>query len=195
MNKTPNYQLSQWELTDPVRMDDFNADNAKIDGELTLLREHLFSLAYYAGLLALRHQTQGNPITPQFPILTCSFHPNENITHEGDVSISNNLATLSGANAAGSILIRRSSFVSFHLKGKAARLWVHTSGTGTVTPYLNGVEMPKRKDFPVASPSISNGWCYVYALDTPYTEDVNLKLEMKCTSGSLKVGDIIMAQL
>ena len=34
MNKTANYQLSQWEKADKVLMDDFNADNAKIDAAL-----------------------------------------------------------------------------------------------------------------------------------------------------------------
>ena len=33
-NHTTNYQLSQWEHTDRVLMDDFNADNTKIDGAL-----------------------------------------------------------------------------------------------------------------------------------------------------------------
>ena len=33
-NQTQNYGLSQWELTDDVRMEDFNADNAKIDAAL-----------------------------------------------------------------------------------------------------------------------------------------------------------------
>ena len=30
-NHTPNYSLSQWERSDKVQMDDFNADNARID--------------------------------------------------------------------------------------------------------------------------------------------------------------------
>ncbi len=34
MNKTRNYQLNQWELHDRVMMQDFNADNAKIDAAL-----------------------------------------------------------------------------------------------------------------------------------------------------------------
>ena len=33
-NQTPNYQLSQWERSDKVQMEDFNADNAKIDAAL-----------------------------------------------------------------------------------------------------------------------------------------------------------------
>ena len=34
MNHTQNYQLSQWEKSDKVLMDDFNADNAAIDAAL-----------------------------------------------------------------------------------------------------------------------------------------------------------------
>lgn len=35
MNKTPNYDLNQWEQTDRILMEDFNADNAKIDTALS----------------------------------------------------------------------------------------------------------------------------------------------------------------
>ena len=34
MNKTPNYQLNQWEKSDRIQMEDFNADNAKIEAVL-----------------------------------------------------------------------------------------------------------------------------------------------------------------
>ena len=34
MKKTTNYQLNQWAKTDRIMMDDFNADNAKIDAAL-----------------------------------------------------------------------------------------------------------------------------------------------------------------
>ena len=34
MKKTTNYQLNQWEKTDRIMMDDFNADNAKLDETL-----------------------------------------------------------------------------------------------------------------------------------------------------------------
>ena len=33
-NHTTNYQLNQWAKPDRVMMDDFNADNAKIDAAL-----------------------------------------------------------------------------------------------------------------------------------------------------------------
>jgi len=35
--QTEHYKLNQWELTDDVRMEDFNADNAKIDAALGAL--------------------------------------------------------------------------------------------------------------------------------------------------------------
>jgi len=48
-NKTPNYQLSQWITTDPVRMSDFNADHSKIDAALadheTQLTQHTAAIA------------------------------------------------------------------------------------------------------------------------------------------------------
>lgn len=34
MNKTPNYQLNQWEAADKVQRTDFNADNATIDAAI-----------------------------------------------------------------------------------------------------------------------------------------------------------------
>ena len=34
MNKTENYQLSQWELADRIQMEDFNGDNEKVDAAL-----------------------------------------------------------------------------------------------------------------------------------------------------------------
>jgi len=37
-NKTENFDLNQWVGTDPVLMEDFNADNAKIDAALAQLK-------------------------------------------------------------------------------------------------------------------------------------------------------------
>ena len=37
MNQTNNYQLNQWEKSDRIQMEDFNADNAKVDSALTEL--------------------------------------------------------------------------------------------------------------------------------------------------------------
>ena len=37
MQKTSNYNLNQWEATDPIRREDFNADNAAIDMALAAM--------------------------------------------------------------------------------------------------------------------------------------------------------------
>ena len=39
MNKTPNYQLNQWDKNDRIQMEDFNADNTKLDSALKALSE------------------------------------------------------------------------------------------------------------------------------------------------------------
>lgn len=44
MQQTEQYQLNQWELADRVRMEDFNADNAKLETALTGLQTSLSGL-------------------------------------------------------------------------------------------------------------------------------------------------------
>ena len=41
MAETGNYQLKQWEKTDRIQMEDFNADNAKTDQALAGLAEQI----------------------------------------------------------------------------------------------------------------------------------------------------------
>ena len=52
-NHTPNYQLSQWERDDRVLMDDFNADNAKIDAALGTLAGQVSGKADASALAAV----------------------------------------------------------------------------------------------------------------------------------------------
>jgi len=194
MDVTKNCQLTQWALTDRIRMDDFNSDNLKLDAELALLREHVFSLAYYAGLQILVNQIAGAYSSPQFPILTCALNSDDQYALEGGVTVSNHVATLTGSGASGSLTIHRGVFNTFGLSGRAARLWVHVNGWGTVTPYLNGAEMRKVRRFTFHAPTHVFDDCLVFSLDAPYSEDVTLRLEAE-TSKSLSFGDIIMAQL
>ena len=44
-NQTTNYQLNQWEPTDPVLRTDFNADNAKIETALASLEARVSVLS------------------------------------------------------------------------------------------------------------------------------------------------------
>ena len=50
MRETSNYKLSQWEKTDRIEMEDFNADNSKVDAALAGLAEQLASKASQADL-------------------------------------------------------------------------------------------------------------------------------------------------
>ena len=46
MTKTTNYQLNQWAKSDRVMMDDFNADNAKIDAALAARNCRFYTSTY-----------------------------------------------------------------------------------------------------------------------------------------------------
>ena len=57
-NHTANYNLNQWQATDPVLHTDFNEDNSKLDAALTALnataQQHTAQLAQQAAELAVR---------------------------------------------------------------------------------------------------------------------------------------------
>ena len=48
MKKTAQFGLNQWEMSDRIQMDDFNADNAKIEAALAA-RNYRFYTASYTG--------------------------------------------------------------------------------------------------------------------------------------------------
>ena len=54
MDYTPNYHLPQWEMTDRIRMEDFNTMNQKLDGSLN---EHSTIIAQKAEQSALNTET------------------------------------------------------------------------------------------------------------------------------------------
>ena len=57
MNYTENYQLNQWEQTDRVLMEDFNADNAKLDAALKTNAEAVIALANRSRFTKLKEIT------------------------------------------------------------------------------------------------------------------------------------------
>lgn len=58
-NHTPNYNLSQWERSDKVIMEDFNADNAKIDAALGSLGSALEGKVSVSALNSLSQTVSG----------------------------------------------------------------------------------------------------------------------------------------
>lgn len=49
MNQTTNFGLNQWSSTDRIQMEDFNADNAKIDAALAGLSGDRIYIGSYVG--------------------------------------------------------------------------------------------------------------------------------------------------
>jgi hypothetical protein len=50
MTKTDNYQLNQWEPGDPIRRQDFNRDNARVDAAILAAREYRpYVIGTYSG--------------------------------------------------------------------------------------------------------------------------------------------------
>ena len=64
MNYTGNYQLNQWEKTDRVLMDDFNADNAKLDAALKANADAVTALANRSRFTKLREVNVTVETTP-----------------------------------------------------------------------------------------------------------------------------------
>lgn len=58
MEKTPRYQLSQWEKTDRILMEDFNADNANLEAALTALNTEVGKKAEASALNSAKSALQ-----------------------------------------------------------------------------------------------------------------------------------------
>ena len=71
MTKTTNYQLNQWEKTDHIMMDDFNADNQKIDAALKACSCRLYTASYVGTGEDARTWTF--PAKPALVIITSSL--------------------------------------------------------------------------------------------------------------------------
>ena len=59
-NYTPNYRLNQWARPDKVLMEDFNADNAKIDGAIKAQADGLAAEVSARTALAAQMAKKGN---------------------------------------------------------------------------------------------------------------------------------------
>jgi len=68
MNQTTNFGLNQWNSTDRIQMEDFNADNAKIDAALKSLQvEHVYTGSFVGN--GVTGRTISLPFTPKFLIV------------------------------------------------------------------------------------------------------------------------------
>ena len=108
MTKTTNYQLNQWAKSDRIMMDDFNADNAKIDAALkgqaealaaeTAAREELAAAVAACGNCKIAYGTytgNGNYGSDHPNCLTFPFEPKLVIVQNKSVAS----AQISGSNS------------------------------------------------------------------------------------------------
>ena len=68
MTKTTNFNLNQWEPTDPIRREDFNADNAAIDAALGELSAERIYIGSFVGNGAASRTIQ-LPWKPKFALV------------------------------------------------------------------------------------------------------------------------------
>ena len=71
MRETSNYKLSQWDKTDRIQMEDFNADNSKVDAALAAEKQARES-ADAAQASALRGELAAEPDRKE-PYILCYF--------------------------------------------------------------------------------------------------------------------------
>lgn len=197
MKQTEQYGLNQWELSDPILMADFNADNLKLADELARLREDVFGLAYYVGQDSLYFQLNDMQVQAQYPIAACIFNPRDPVVVTDGIVVADHCATLSGKGATGSITIERTPFLVQGIpdRGKEVRLWLHVSG-GSVTPFFNGTQMELHGRFMDHTVTKRDLICDVYSLNVPFTTTFTLRLDLDCGSSSkMVVYDAVVAQL
>ncbi len=197
MKQTEHYGLNQWDLSDRIRMEDFNADNAKLAAQLARLQEDIFGLTYYIGQTALYFQLNGQQVQAQYPIASCIFHPKDQVITTGDVVVADNCATLTGQGAKGSVTFKRSPFLIQGIpdKGQEIRLWLHYSG-GTVRPFFNDVEMETHGRFMDHTVTKRDLMCDTFSLKAPFASTFSLRLDLDCGSSSqMVVYDLVLAQL
>ena len=133
MKQTEYCGLNQWELSDRIRMEDFNADNAKIAAELAELRRQVLELTYHVGQLCIAESlTQGAFLTQRLFRYECFIDPTT-VSITGDISLNNNQALLTGDYGTVSVTIRSASGAPL----KTIHVWFHHLGE-SVVPKLNG---------------------------------------------------------
>ena len=144
-NYTENFDLCQWEPTDPVIRTDFNADNAKIDAALAALEtarswlERAASCAaYYAGWLAMTNQIDQGRQLPQRSMVCEDFRDTSLLTCTGGAVIQNNTLVLNGAGQTGTMTA--GNMAVYRPNWTRAVLWLHHL-SGDVDVAINGEEM------------------------------------------------------
>lgn len=195
MQQTEQYGLNQWELTDPIRMADFNRDNAKIAAELTELRRIVTGLCYHVGQLSNIDMVNRKVAINHQIILYETFVGPEYLTLSGDAVLGDNRIILAGKNAAGTVKER---FFMLYKTPKSSNIhcWLHHKG-GSASITMNGIEMiPTESYRDVAAGVGIPCTCQEFQWDGTSTVSLDVTLDLNCGEDeSMEVYDLYMAFL
>ena len=187
-NYTENFDLCQWEPTDPVIRTDFNADNEKIDAALTALEEAktrldrvAVNMAYYTGWLTAKDSLATESFPPQRSMICEVFLSADMIELTGGAVIQNHKLTLSGTGKNGTMTVRNLALKNHDWT--RARMWLHYSG-GTVTPSLNGKIMEQISAYHDTSISGNSCSCVEYECAGTGSSSANITLTLSTGSAS-----------
>ena len=123
MNQTPNYQLNQWDKTDRIRMEDFNADNAKIEAAIKGLEASTAQALAAAGNCKIAtgsYVGKGNYGASNPNTLTFQFKPMF-------ILLKTNTPDPSSSIPRNFILTRPSSEMGFNMNNMGSVSWSDTS--------------------------------------------------------------------
>ena len=194
-NYTANYNLCQWEATDQVLRTDFNQDNAKIEAALSNLEERVAildrmvpDLAYYMGHLGILSILKWEETLPQWSMVCDAFQKPGYYSVTGQAVVQNGVLTVDGTGTATSL-----NYSLGREDWKQARVWVRSSGTGTINVYLNGHLMtPSISDLNV-TPSGEVALDQLYLWNGTGTSSAQVKLDLNSNGGNpLVVYDLRM---
>ncbi|WP_325228386.1 hypothetical protein [Oscillibacter sp.] len=182
MKKTDYCHLNQWELSDRIRMEDFNADNAKIAAELARLRRNVADLAFQVGQLsiaAIGHHDKA--VSRRFVIYDGFTVPNS-CTLSGGASISNGRVTLMAPATSGTVTVPLEP--KLQEPWEEIYLWYHSLG-GSVTPTMNGTPMTHlyTNSFDITGKGGFSA-LHAYRWTGPYTATQKLVFELTQPAGT-----------
>nr|WP_325221513.1 hypothetical protein [uncultured Oscillibacter sp.] len=195
MKQTEHCELNQWELSDPIRMADFNADNAKIAAELAELRRAITGISFYLGELGVVDMLGRQKQIHAHTIFTeCFIRPDERFKTTGGVTFSNNRAILTGKGATGTIT---GTYYFFEMppKGNYLHFWSNHKN-GRVTPTVNGKPLSPVTSFRDMGPLGEYCTCSEFLLKAPLGSGYDIVLNLDCgNADSMEVHDFYMAFL
>ena len=136
MKQTEHCSLNQWELSDRIRMEDFNADNLTLDSLLS-------NLTFLISRLAL--ETVDRTKRALFPAIAINeqFNYPEVITSTEGVTIQDGIVTLAGAQTA---VLTCGAYSLDSRDFSHAIVWAEHSG-GELSISLNGVPAKLARSF------------------------------------------------